>query len=366
MSKSEFNKRAKEIGSYFDISPNDIENSKVEDIFMPFGEAVYLSTCRSAIDLVLNECLDKNKVALLPGFTCHAVVEPFIKKGYEVIPYSITSDLKINIDDLEDKIENFQPSVILFHDYFGFDTNGCLRKSGFFNKVKKSGIKIINDQTQSMFSSYTRLVGDYYLGSIRKWMGIPDGAYLLGASKEYSIVYDEELEQAKVSAMIYKHDFLFKGEGTKEELLTKFRKAEVVLDSREKPYAISNITKALMNHYDIDELKWKRKINGQVLLESILKNDYLTSPFKNVKAEEVPFYIPIFVGKNRKAFQGYLAQNNVFATVIWGCPEEFVDRINDETQMIYDEILCIPCDQRYSVEDMKYICKLLNDYKWEE
>ena len=71
-----------EIGSYFDIDPADIE--KKEDVGEDFGEkeTLYLSTCRSAIDLILKSISKRGGTALLPAFTCHAVVEPFVENGF--------------------------------------------------------------------------------------------------------------------------------------------------------------------------------------------------------------------------------------------------------------------------------------------
>ena len=357
--------RAEEIGSYFDISEKNLKDIDVEKSMNLFGEALYLSTCRSAIDIVLKNVKTTNKVALLPGFTCHAVVEPFEKNGYRVIPYFITSNLEINYSDIIKKIEEHSPSVILIHDYFGFDTNRQLRESSFIRKVQQKGIVVINDKTQSMFSSYETVEADYFLGSIRKWMGIPDGAFLLGLSDKPIYEIDTELEEAKKYAMVYKNKFLFENTGTKDNVLANYRKAETILDSREIPYAISYTSKALLNIYNIDDLKKIRQNNGQILVDAISRNENLFSPFLNISVEEVPFYIPIFIKNKRKEFQTYLARNNVFATVIWGCPDEFVNYIDKETKMIYDEILCIPCDQRYSMEDMKYICDLINSFEWE-
>ena len=364
MSDLEFAKRAKEIGSYFDISPNDMNNAKFDGEFKPFEGALYLSTCRSAIDIILKKIVSVNKVALLPGFTCHAVVEPFINNGFQVIPYNITRNLEIDQDDLIRKAEEYHPDIVLIHDYFGFDSNKNLRESGILKKIREVGSAIINDQTQSMFSSYMNLEGNYQICSIRKWMGIPDGAFLIGFSENEEYVSDTELEKAKIEAMTYKHGYLFDEIGNKDIVLMNYKKAESILDSREIPYSISNISKALFCHYDISNIKKVRQQNGRILLNAVIENSYISCPFDFVSDNEVPFQIPFLIKKKRKEFQSYLAQNNVFATVIWGCSEEFADKISEETRQIYDEILCIPCDQRYSVVDMKYICELISAFKW--
>lgn len=360
-------RKSKEIGSYFELNPSDIYSTVYTQKEFDFmGEGIYLSTCRSAICMALRDINSSLKIALLPGFTCHAVVKPFVDMGYEVIPYSINNKMEIDLEDLSSKIEKYKPSVILFHDYFGFDSNVKIRISGLSESLKESGIKIINDQTQSMFSIYDLIEGDYYVGSIRKWMGIPDGAYIKGVHNNSIYGVDDELEMAKFEAMTYKYKYLFDNEGTKEMVLNNFKNAESILDSREEPYFISNTSKVLLEQYNIDTLRKIRQKNGQTLLKAINDVNDLEVPFKEVGEKEVPFYIPVFVKRKRKEFQRYLADNNVFATVIWGCPEEYRNELSVETQNIYEQILCIPCDQRYSVEDMEYIGSLISKFNWEK
>lgn len=358
------NKKSKEIGSYFDINPLDLEIKIVDKKFEPFGNAAYLSTCRSAINLVLKKASFNNRIALLPGFTCHAVVEPFVKNGFRVVPYQVSSNLEIDIDEFKKTLKEQHPSVILFHDYFGFDSNEKIRHSGLIEQLINDGIVIINDQTQSMFSLYDPLPANYYLGSIRKWIGIPDGAYLKGLNVD-KFKSDILLEEVKVRAMVYKHKYLFADIGTKAEVLSNYRKAEDVLDSREQGFAISETSKKLIGQCDIENLRKKRRENAQMLLDILTKCEEVYCPFESVRSNEVPFHLPILVKNSRKEFQTYLAMNNVFATVIWGCPNELKTQINTKTRSIYNEILCIPCDQRYSKEDMKYICNLIENYNWE-
>lgn len=360
-------RKSKEIGSYFELNPSDIYSTVYTQKEFDFmGEGIYLSTCRSAICMALGDINPSLKIALLPGFTCHAVVQPFVNMGYEVIPFSINNKLEIDFEDLNGKVNKYKPSVILFHDYFGFDSNVKMRISGLSENLKERGIKIINDQTQSMFSSYDIIEGDYYVGSIRKWMGIPDGAYIKATQFNSSYDVDNELEIAKIEAMTYKYKYLFDNEGTKEMVLKKFKNAELILDSREEPYSISNTSKVLLEKYNIDTLKKTRQKNGRTLLKVIRDVNDLEVPFEEVSEKEVPFYIPILVKRKRKELQRYLANNNVFATVIWGCPEEYKNCLSVETQNIYEQILCIPCDQRYSVEDMEYIGSLISKFDWEK
>lgn len=194
---SSIKNRNKEIGSYFSISPQDIEDSyRQSENRILDSEILLYSTCRSAIKCIL-ENLGDNSKALLPAFTCHAVVEPFCACHYQIFPYQINKDLSIDLQSLDEIVCSVNPAVILIHDYFGFDSNDALKNSELFEKYRNRGIVIIEDLTQSMFSKYKHIKADYFVGSIRKWVGIPDGAFLKGTGITSITRQDIELVEAK-------------------------------------------------------------------------------------------------------------------------------------------------------------------------
>ena len=82
---------------------------------------------------------------------------------------------------------------------------------------------------------------------------------------------------------------------------------------------------------------------------------------KNI--EEVttaPLYFTIYV-QDRPALQRVLAQEAIYAPVIWPVEDERV-LIDNDVKYIYDHLLAIPCDQRYDTEDMQRIVTIINNY----
>ena len=65
--------------------------------------------------------------------------------------------------------------------------------------------------------------------------------------------------------------------------------------------------------------------------------------------------------KNRRELQIYLAKYHIYLPVIWPIDDEEV-LIDDEIGYIYQNILCIPVDQRYDKNDMERIVKLINEF----
>ena len=75
-----------------------------------------------------------------------------------------------------------------------------------------------------------------------------------------------------------------------------------------------------------------------------------------------PFYFPILVKEGRSELQQFLAKNDIYATIIWKCPQIYEGKIDVSAQYIYDHILCLHVDQRYNLDDMNLIMMTLVDF----
>lgn len=357
----------KEIGSTYWLSPDKLSGLSLKSIKSPNiinENEKYVSTCRSAIGLILDELSSNRKVALLPAFTCESVLIPFINRGYKVFPYPIGLNLNINWNSFKKKLKEINPSVILIHPYFGFDTTKEI--ANHIQEIKQQGIIVIEDMTQSMFSSFARLHANYHVGSIRKWLPLPDGAFTTSTLDNMVNEEDKELVMAKIKAMTEKGNWILHGKGEKDNFRKDFTIAERILDSRERPFLMSSISRELYATADIKDM-CKKRWNNYYYLERKIWGDkslstHLKAIFPPIVKNVCPFHFPILVKIKRKELQKHLANHNIYATVIWRCPNEFTDIIDNNAKFIYDNILCFHIDQRYNIDDMKYIVDSLKDY----
>ena len=53
-------------------------------------------------------------------------------------------------------------------------------------------------------------------------------------------------------------------------------------------------------------------------------------------------------------YQKELINNKIYCPIIWP-RSNYIDTKYSNTEYIYEHILCIPCDQRYNIQDMKKI-----------
>lgn len=355
----------KEIGSTYWLDPKAIEGLPVKSFKRPdilgVGES-YVSSCRTGIGLVLDELHANNKIALLPSFTCESVLDPFLKRGYEVHPYRIDKSLDINPNNFVEDIKKYNPSVVLIHPYFGFDTTNAIRD--IIQPLRQDGIIFIEDMTQSMFSSFKPLKVNYYVGSIRKWMPIPDGAFTTAINRNTE--EDEELVDAKLKALTEKGEWIVNEMGSKKQFRQDFVKAERILDSRTKAFSMSSVSREIYDRTDIAKLRQQRYDNYFHLQHFLGSDASLRKNLEPILVMEndkvCPFHYCVYVKEGRKELQQYLADKDIYATVIWACPKEFESEIDETGRYIYEHILCFHVDQRYSEMDMERIIKELKDY----
>lgn len=356
-----------EIGSEFWLSPyNTYDNGQIgnpEQFNCNGNDYVWLSTGRSAIKFVLRTIEKRNpgikKIAVLPSFTCNTVIQPFVDEGYRIEYYPIDHNLRTSCDAIFQKVREVDATVVLFHRYFGFDTLdnyvdelcGVLRDLGKFT---------IEDCTQCLYSDISRADADFFVGSLRKWMGMPDGAFAVCRNDffdEKPTTSDEVLEKAKMRAYHSKYLYLFENIGIKEEMLSMCREAELILDNQTEMLGISPISAEIQAKLDRRLLAEKRKDNF-LFLEKSLKGDL--QPLFFLSSCNVPLYFPVMV-EERELFQRYLIQNAVYAPVVW--PKNlFQQQICDGAKCLYEHMLCIPIDQRYDAEDMERIVDVCDKF----
>lgn len=356
-----------EIGSNFWINPNEkLSGRTLGTPYSLFGyegsDYVWLSTGRSATRLVLQTIEERNpnvrKVALIPSFTCYTVIDPFIDYGYDIHTLPLSLDLKTTSEEILQSVERTGAEVLLVHRYYGFDT-----LPGFYDIVellRSKGVVVVEDSTQCLYSGFELSDADYYVGSIRKWCGVPDGGFAIcrdGRFEHKTICPDEKMVEAKRIASELKYQFLFEAKGDKQTFKSKYREAEELLDNQNGYYSIGELSARMQAELDVDMLRQKRRENYNVLLKGLQNVTGLSIIYTVLPSDVTPLYFPVLV-EDREQWQNLLADNDIYAPVVWPKAEQCPD-IDDDSQAIYDKILCIPIDQRYGIDDMERIVEVI-------
>ena len=364
-----------EIGSEFWLDPGeffDLPETSSKQILSKFGfgeiEAALMSSGRTACLLLLQSICPKNRIVLLPEYTCETVITPFLNAGFEVHCYEIEHDLNIDPEKWWEKYESLDPGIVLLHSYFGFDTIDSIRKD--YDKIKSRETVIIEDITHSLFSRFMcDNKPDYYLASLRKWLGIPDGGFAVSCSRWNSLASpikpDDEFVNTRQEALKLKNRFVKEqAPDQKERFLTLLAEAEEFLDRVSTPYRMSLISMKILGQTNWNSAITKRKENYRFLEKELAAFPTLLRPiFSNLPEDVCPLFMPVWIHGDRRVLREYLIANRIYPPIHWPLPEYFrsgdVTRINE----IYDHCLSIPCDQRYTIGDMERIVTTIHDHQ---
>ncbi len=315
---------------------------------------------RDALKAVAIGYGEKHKKALLPALCCESMVSPFTMNGYEVEFYRLNGDCTADVKDIENKLTN--ESVFLYMSYFGVkplsDKTLCSLKEKF------NGAKFVEDRTHNPLHR----IGEGTFGadatviSIRKWLSIADGGLLFTTDCfDNNYLFENSFANIRKNAMQLKSEYLKNGD---EALKSKFREllneASELLDVSNNAYVMTESSKELLNKVDFDKILTDRQRNAKILAEELAPLCEMGKiKFISQKPQNSTIYFPVIVD-DRDSVQSQLAKKSVFCPVIWPLPEG-AEGVCENSKYIAENMLAIPCDQRYSAEDMLTVAKAINE-----
>ena len=301
---------------------------------------------------------------VVPSYVCDTVIDPAIKHNIPITPYDINLDLELTGEQLASVIETNHADVVIFHQYYGFETAPTILP--VIEKYRNKGVKFIEDRTQNMFSHFKHLPVDYVVGSFRKWGAIADGGFCAKQVDKFCIdkpiEQDKEAVKNKDRAFRLKYAYMEYNKGNKDDFLKAYRVAENTLNSERHFYRMSDYSMyTFLNHFDVEKVKKIRIANYKTIYELIFENNNINILTKTPNEEDVPLYIT-FVSDNRDEIQLMLRNQDIYAPIIWPRPSNMM-RLSDTVEHIYKSVLSLPIDQRYGKDDMERMAKAINGYR---
>ena len=116
---------------------------------------------------------------------------------------------------------------------------------------------------------------------------------------------------------------------------------------------ISNLSKAIFNSIDIEQARKIRLKNFKYLHKQLFKTNKLTV---KLEKNDVPMIYPYLVEKGQE-LRNKLIKEKIYVAQYWGT---ITDRsLNYNEKYILKNLVAIPIDQRYSLEDIKKIMDVI-------
>ena len=320
--------KIKEIGGYFELA-DTVNFSK-----MPF-KGVALNTCRNALEyIILN--LSYIKRVFVPYFTCEAIVEPLKRLCIDYIFYHINERLEIADEfDLEDG------DFIIVNNYFG------VKDAYIADIAVKYGEKLIIDNAQALFAPVHDGIKAIY--STRKFVGVADGGFAVGVPSDYAFQFElDDTSQHDSHLYIRKH---FGAEAGFKE----YQANELKLDNQ-PVRRLSSKTLAILSQIDYKSVIEKRRQNYNFINDLLAERNFLKLP--SIDSFACPMVYPFYT--RNKELKSELIKNKIFVATYWPNVLQWCD-ISDVEFKLTSNIIAIPIDHRYSIDDMKYIYSILNN-----
>lgn len=340
--------------SFMKIVENEIKDNRIH----------FLCSGREAISAAIEDIektKGRNRKCLLPQYTCDTVIISFINHGWEVCFYPLEKNLEIDFKIIKVIIERETPSVLLLHPLYGMEIN--IETIRLLKEYKKSNkIIIIEDLTQALSFFKKEQWCNYRVASLRKWFAIPDGGLVISENRLSFEKHEEKKGYIKLKkeALMLKERYL-KGDASveKEKFLNTNNMAERYLYEHTEISEMSEYSWQELREIDVEQILIQRQRNADYLSQKLKKMKRVKS-FDKYK--ESPLFCPILVD-DRERIQNYLSEKCIYTSILWPVPKQVFSQLNKDMAYIYEHLLCIPCDQRYGIEDMEEIVYYIKQYE---
>lgn len=295
---------------------------------MLYEDGIKLNCGRNALAYLVKA--KKISKIMMPKFMCDSCDKVLRDNNVEVRYYSIGLDFKpICVDRLEDE-------WLYIVNFYGQLTNEYL-------KTLKLN-KIIIDNAQAYFQNPLDGVDTIY--TCRKFFGVADGA-ILYTDKEIEISEQDESYERM-------HFLLGRYERTASEFYSEYV-ANNHFFVNEPIKRMSRLTENLLHGIDYERVKNVRTRNFKYLDEELRNWNKC-----KLKIPEGAYSYPLYL-ENGVKIRKQLQKKKIYIPTLW--PAVFNICKKDELEYkMAENILPLMIDQRYSIEDMKYIINEIKNY----
>jgi len=309
----------REIGGFFQLELNkNYEYHK---------NAIKLNSSRYGLQYILKA--KKYKKIYIPYYDCDSMLQPILQEKVNYEFYHINENFEPVIDK-----ELLEEECLLYINYFGINNKNVY-------KVKERFKNVVIDNSQAFFEMPLEDIDTIY--SCRKFFGVSDGGYL------YTNKFLEEDIEEETS--YDRGEFLLKRiDRTANETYELFRKNEEYL-CKCGMKKMSRLTSSILANVDYEKCKSIRNRNFLYLHENLKNINELKLDSSNVNG---PMFYPLLI--NDDNLRSKLIKNKIYVATYWKEVKEKIDSKKYEYYLT-EKMIPIPIDQRYDIEDMKFIIK---------
>ncbi len=262
----------------------------------------------------------------LPKLLCSAISDTCREEKVEITYYSINEKLRPALPD------NLNEDWLYLINYYGQYSDEEIR---LYSQEYKN---LIVDNAQAFYEEPIDEIDTIY--TCRKFFGVSDGGYLYTKSRYKETLFpDTSYERVQFLAGRF--------EESGQAFYEKYRENEEKID-RLPLKLMSKITHNFLQGIDYISVARIREQNYI----------YLHQHLKNINKLQVilpvgPYMYPLYV-ENGAKIREELKLEKIYVPILWPNVKQELDSYTTEYRLA-DNIVPLPCDQRYSLADMGYV-----------
>ncbi len=313
-----------EIGSFLEL---DIKQSG--EFYSGSENIARLNSARSGIYHALR--LYGCSIIYLPHYLCPSVNLFLSRKGIEIRRYHINNQFEPQIDFSE------EGAAVLIVNYFGI-----LSASKLLSLVRKFE-RVIIDNCPSFYTEPVE--GCYSVYSTRKFFGVPDGCYVIGANAErFTEEYSHDYSSDTASFLLRRHEI-----GCSASYAGRMKNEERIDNS--DILNMSELTSVLLKGIDYESIKMKRRENFRLACDLYRKIN-LIDPEIYTDKNSTPMVYPLVI--KDEGFVDKLREKQIYTGRWWKSV------LNEVAESSFEAFLSrymipVPIDQRYNEREINYV-----------
>ena len=289
-------------------------------------QGIALNSGRNALRYLIRG--RKIKRIWLPKLLCSAISDTCKEENVEILYYLIDKQLRPVLP------QGLEGDWLYLINYYGQYSVEEIRHLGQIYK------NIIVDNVQAFYTKPIDGLDTIY--TCRKFFGVPDGGYLYTDCTLSEILQkDESYDRLTFLAG--------RLERSANDFYSAYRENEQRID--ELPLRrMSMVTQNLLRGIDYEKIKKDRERNFSYLHEYLKSINQL-----ELYLPDGPYMYPLLV-KDGAEIRKRLQEKKIYVPTMW--PNVLESLAHEETEYaLAKNILPLPCDQRYDLNDMQYLVK---------
>lgn len=300
------------------------------------------SNARSALYALTQVC--QLRRIWLPSFICDTVLQPFEKASLVFNFYPVNSTLDADFSE----VSIAEGDAVLLISYFGVPIADSL-----YEWLKEKGVCVIEDLSQAVYSSPNKCA-DFSVYSLRKFFAVPDGGIVVSNGEEINWPYTSSADRVDLLRRIEAisdRSLFDAGLSNSKAWVSGVQKSEAALVANLFPMSL--FTRAqVAGSIDFENDRTQR-----------IKNfDYLLSELPDISLIQdrkggVPLGFPIVLS-NRDEVRKVLFEQEIYPPIHWNI-EGVVPSGYTESHKLSSQIMTIPCDGHYDLEDLRRVVAAL-------